>query len=148
MKQILIINGPNMNMLGQREPDKYGYQTLDDINELIDEKAEELGCECDFFQSNYEGEIVTLLQNSEDYDGIVLNAAAYTHYSIAIRDAVASIPAPVIEVHMTNIHSRESFRHESVLAPVCRGSIIGFGTASYVLALHALIEIIENTAIR
>ena len=148
MKQILIINGHNMNMLGQREPEKYGYQTLEEINELIEEKAESLGFECDFLQSNYEGEIVTLLHNSEDYDGIILNAAAYSHYSIAIRDAISSISTPVIEVHMTNIHSRDDFRRVSVTAPVCHGSIVGFGVTSYLLALHALVEITEKMDVR
>ena len=137
-----------MNMLGQREPEKYGYQTLDEINNLINEKAESLECECDFFQSNYEGEIVTLLHNAEDYEGIVLNAAAYTHYSIAIRDAISSISTPVVEVHMTNIHSREGFRAESVIAPVCCGSIMGFGAESYVLALYALDTIIKKRAVK
>ena len=137
-----------MNMLGQRETEKYGFQTLDEINNLINEKAESLECECDFFQSNYEGEIVTLLHNAEDYEGIVLNAAAYTHYSIAIRDAISSIGAPVVEVHMTNIHSREGFRSESVIAPVCCGSIIGFGAESYVLALYALDSIINKRAVK
>jgi 3-dehydroquinate dehydratase-2 len=135
-------------MLGQREPEKYGCQTLDEINELIDEKAKSLDFECDFLQSNYEGEIVTLLQNSEDYAAIILNAAAYSHYSIAIRDAISSISTPVVEVHMTNTYSREDFRRVSVITPVCCGSIVGFGASSYLLALHALVEIVEKRAVR
>ncbi|MDR0569823.1 MAG: type II 3-dehydroquinate dehydratase [Clostridiales Family XIII bacterium] len=138
MKQILVINGPNMNMLGRREPEKYGSATLDEINAQIAEKAEAMGMECEFFQSNYEGEIVAVLQNSEDYDGVVLNAAAYSHYSVAIRDAVAATPLPVVETHMTNIYAREGFRRESVLSAVCDGCIAGFGADSYVLALRAL----------
>jgi 3-dehydroquinate dehydratase-2 len=140
MTTIIVINGPNMNMLGKREPEKYGSVTLDEINRIIENKASELGVRCEFFQSNSEGELVTALQNAGNADGIILNAAAYTHYSIAIRDAVAAIEAPVVEVHMSNIHAREEFRHRSFLAPVCRGSIAGFGAKSYLLALYALVE--------
>jgi 3-dehydroquinate dehydratase-2 len=140
MTTILVINGPNMNMLGKREPEKYGSVTLEEINRIIESKASELGVRCEFFQSNSEGELVTALQNAGNADGIILNAAAYTHCSIAIRDAVAAIETPVVEVHMSNIYAREEFRHRSFLAPVCRGSIAGFGAKSYLLALYALVE--------
>lgn len=148
MRQVLIINGPNMNMLGQREPEKYGFDTLDEINEKIAEEATELEIECDFIQSNYEGEIVALIHNSEDYEAIVLNAAAYTHYSIAIRDAISSVSIPVVEIHMSNIYGREEFRQHSVLTPVCVGSIVGFGWKGYVLALSALVDIIDKRAVK
>ena len=139
MKKIMIINGPNMNMLGAREKEKYGAATLAELNEKIICEAEKLGASCEFFQSNVEGEIVSAIQNAADFDGIILNAAAYTHYSIAIRDAVSAISAPVVEVHMTNVKAREDFRHESIIAQVCIGSIAGFGDMSYLLALRALV---------
>jgi 3-dehydroquinate dehydratase-2 len=137
---ILIINGPNLNMLGKREPGVYGGETLDEINEWLAEEARALGSTLEFFQSNGEGEIVTAIQDSAEYDGIVLNAGAYTHYSIAIRDAIASVDTPVVEVHLSNIHAREHFRHISVIAPVCKGSIAGFGKTGYKLALISLIQ--------
>ncbi|MDR2295913.1 MAG: type II 3-dehydroquinate dehydratase [Clostridiales Family XIII bacterium] len=140
MKRISVINGPNMNLLGGREPDKYGAMRLATLNEKLAEKAAALGARCEFFDSNSEGALVTAIQNAADADGIILNAAAYTHYSIAIRDAIAAIDAPVVEVHMTNVAAREDFRRDSVLAPVCRGSIAGFGAQSYALALYALAE--------
>lgn len=140
MKQILVVNGPNLNMLGRREPDKYGAQTLEEINALISARAKELGVACSFFQSNNEGELVTAIQEAAMLDGVILNAGAYTHYSIAIRDAIAAITTPVVEVHLTNIHAREEFRHKSVLAAVCRGQIAGFGAQSYLLALQAMAE--------
>jgi 3-dehydroquinate dehydratase-2 len=139
MKHIVIINGPNLNLLGSREPDKYGVETLDAINRRLAEKAAELGAQCVFFQSNVEGELVTAIQNAAGSDGIILNAGAYTHYSIAIRDAIAAIPAPVTEVHMSNVYAREDFRHVSVIAPVCRGTIAGFGADSYLLALYSML---------
>ncbi|MDR0424485.1 MAG: type II 3-dehydroquinate dehydratase [Clostridiales Family XIII bacterium] len=141
MKKIIVINGPNMNMLGTREPGIYGKLSLEDIEGLINREAAILGAACTFFQSNSEGGIVTGIQNAAGADGVILNAAAYTHYSIAIRDAISAIAAPVIEVHMSNIYARESFRAKSVLAPVCIGTISGFGADSYVLALHALCRI-------
>jgi 3-dehydroquinate dehydratase-2 len=140
MKKIAVINGPNMNMLGKREPDKYGAMSLAALNEKIAEKAAALGAHCEFFDSNSEGEIVTAIQKAADADGVILNAAAYTHYSIAIRDAIAAADAPVVEVHMTNVAAREDFRRVSVIAPVCKGSIAGFGAQSYMLALYALAE--------
>jgi 3-dehydroquinate dehydratase-2 len=135
---ITVINGPNLNMLGAREPDKYGLATLEEINKLVRETADELGVTCEFFQSNSEGELVSAIQRAGRSDGIILNAGAYTHYSIAIRDAIAAIAAPVVEVHISNVHAREEFRRISVIAPVCRGVISGFGPNSYVLALRAL----------
>jgi 3-dehydroquinate dehydratase-2 len=135
MKKIVIINGPNLNMLGEREPDKYGTESLESINERIEALAKEIGVECTFFQSNVEGELVTAIQEAGGADGILLNAGAYTHYSIAIRDAVAAAHAPVIEIHLSNITAREEFRHTSVIAPVCLGLVAGFGGESYLLAL-------------
>ena len=136
MKKLKIINGPNLNMLGKREPDKYGAESLDDINSRIAALAKELGIECSFFQSNVEGELVTAIQEAGGFDGILLNAGAYTHYSVAIRDAVAAVKAPVIEIHLSNIMSREEFRHESMIAPVCKGLVAGFGGESYLLAIR------------
>ena len=138
--KILIINGPNLNMLGKREPEIYGSQTLEDINNEIRERAKSLGIETEFFQSNTEGEIINLIQNAKDKytNGIILNAGAFTHYSYAIRDAVAIISGdiPVVEVHLSNIYKREEFRHKSVLAEVCIGQVSGFGKYSYMMALE------------
>jgi 3-dehydroquinate dehydratase-2 len=139
-KKIAVINGPNMNMLGRREPDRYGARSLAELNERIAEEAAARGARCTFFAGNAEGALVDAIQDAADADGIILNAAAYTHYSIAIRDAIAAIDAPVVEVHMTNVAAREEFRRVSVIAPVCRGSIAGFGAQSYLLALYALTE--------
>jgi 3-dehydroquinate dehydratase-2 len=137
MKKIVVINGPNLNMLGEREPDKYGTVTLDEINARLAERAVSLGAEIEFFQSNIEGELVTAIQNASAADGVILNAGAYAHYSIAIRDAITSIRTPVVEVHLSNIHAREDFRHVSVISAVCSGSIAGFGQESYLLALYS-----------
>jgi len=132
--KILIINGPNLNLLGIREPNVYGKRTFEEFIQKL--KAEHAGIALDYFQSNIEGEIVTQIQDAGfTSDGIILNAGAYTHTSVAIRDAIASVSAPVIEVHLTNLITRESFRHLSVIGPVCRGSIMGFGLESYRLAL-------------
>lgn len=142
---ILVINGPNLNLLGKREPRVYGNDSLQEIQTKIAALAKELGVQVEFFQSNHEGSIIDALHNAmDDMDGVVLNAGAFTHYSYAIRDAIAAIKIPVIEVHMSNIHSREEFRHTSVIAPVCRGSILGFGKNSYLLALRAVKGIIED----
>jgi 3-dehydroquinate dehydratase-2 len=135
MKRVFVINGPNLNMLGEREPGVYGAETLGGINEWLAAEAVKLGLDLSFFQSNVEGEIVTALQDAGSAHGIVLNAGAYTHYSIAIRDAVAAVAAPVVEVHLSNVYAREDFRHVSVIGPVCKGSIAGFGRDSYLLAL-------------
>ena len=139
--KVLVINGPNLNMLGIREPDKYGSLTLDDINKKISEKAKTLNCEVDFAQSNSEGEIIDFIHNARGkYDGIILNAGAYTHYSYAIRDAIPIAGMHVVEVHITNVHNRDEFREKSVIAPVCTGQISGFGAMSYILALYAICE--------
>ncbi|MDE6441714.1 MAG: type II 3-dehydroquinate dehydratase [Clostridia bacterium] len=132
--KLLFINGVNLNMTGIREKGVYGVQSLDDINAEI--AAHFKGDTCEFFQSNIEGEICTQIQESmqEGFDGIILNAGAFTHYSYAIRDAIASVNVPVVEVHMSNVHSREEFRHKSVISEVCKGVICGFGKNSYILA--------------
>lgn len=139
MKRILIINGPNLNMLGVREPNIYGAETLDSLYKKIKKRADELNLEVSFFQSNTEGEIIDEIQKAlNSYDGIVINPGAYTHYSIAIRDAIASIDIPVIEVHISNVYKREEFRHKSVIAPVCKGQICGLGSNGYIYALEEL----------
>lgn len=138
--KILVLNGPNLNLLGLREPEIYGKETLEDINNEIVKRAAELGAECEFFQSNCEGELVSAIHRLllEDFDGCVLNAGAYTHYSYAIRDAISAVKKPVIEVHISDVHSREEFRHISVIKDVCEQVIAGFGKKSYILALEAL----------
>ena len=139
---ILIINGPNLNLLGKREPGVYGSDSLEEIQREILEKAKQIGAEVDFFQSNHEGAIIDALHEAMDsYDGVVLNAGAYTHYSYAIRDAIAAIKIPVVEVHMSNVNSRDEVRHTSVIAPGCAGTIAGFGKNSYILGLRAAAEI-------
>lgn len=139
MKKVLVIHGPNLNLVGIREPDHYGTEGIADINAEILVHAEELGLDCEIFQSNHEGVIIDKLHEARTaFDGVVLNAGAYTHYSIAIRDAIAAIKIPVIEVHLSNVHAREEFRHTSVIAPVCAGGIFGFGKHSYLVALDAL----------
>ena len=144
--KVLIINGPNLNLLGEREPGTYGSDSYAGICAMLKEKSAELGFdECECWQSNHEGEIIDRIHEARiDSDGIVLNAGAYTHYSYAIRDAIAAVKVPVIEVHMSNIHKREEFRHHSVISPVCAGQIAGFGKDSYVLGLYALKNILEN----
>ena len=142
MKKILILNGPNLNMLGVREPAVYGAQTLSDIEKTL--RAEFEGkAELEFLQSNSEGAIIDAIQFSEA-DGIALNAGAYTHYSYAIHDAIKSIAAPVVEVHISNIYKREEFRHKSVIAAACTGSVCGFGADSYYLAITALLRELEK----
>jgi 3-dehydroquinate dehydratase-2 len=138
-KKILVIHGPNLNLLGVREPEIYGAQTLDAVNGEIIDLGRRLELDVDVFQSNHEGEIVETIQKARGgYQGLILNAAAYTHTSIAIRDAVALLDIPVVEVHMSNIYKRESFRHHSLLADVVTGQITGFGGMGYLLGLHAL----------
>jgi 3-dehydroquinate dehydratase-2 len=141
MKKILVLHGPNLNMLGKRETDIYGENTLEDINKALLAKARELKVEVTALQSNEEGELVTNIQTARDkgYCGIVINPGAFTHYSIALRDAIAAIDLPVIEVHMSNIYAREDFRKNSVTAPVTDGSISGLGTKSYLLGLDAVL---------
>lgn len=140
MKKVAIINGPNLNFLGIREKDVYGDLTLDDINALIQSKAKELGFEPTFYQSNIEGEIINFVQQAhlENYHAIIINAGAYTHYSYAIRDALASTNIKKIEVHLSNIYAREDFRSKSVLSAVCDGVICGFSYESYILALYTI----------
>ena len=136
-RTILVINGPNLNMLGRREPNLYGNMTLDEINKKIMDYAQKRNVELEFFHSNIEGELIDQIQNSVGhFDGIIINAGAYSHTSIAIRDAVAGINIPVAEVHISNIFKREGFRHHSYLTPVCVGSVVGFGYLSYLLALE------------
>lgn len=140
MPRILVLHGPNLNLLGTREPEIYGSTTLDDINGMIAERAAEAGIETAFYQSNHEGDLVDAIQQANHkFDFIIFNAAAFTHYSITIRDAIAAIDVPVIEVHISNIHQREEFRHTSVLAPVAMGQICGLGVESYLAALEAII---------
>lgn len=134
--KILVINGPNINMLGKREPGHYGGITFLELEELIREHAEKHNIDIDFFQSNIEGEIVTRIQQAENYDGIIINAGAYTHTSIAIRDALLSIKAKFIEVHLSNVFAREQFRHQSYLSDIALGVIAGFKEDSYLLALE------------
>ncbi|HXT13846.1 MAG TPA: type II 3-dehydroquinate dehydratase [Candidatus Angelobacter sp.] len=140
--KILFLNGPNLNLLGQREPEVYGRTTLKDIEAKVRERAAKLGAEIDFRQTNLEGELVAWIQQSKgNFDVIVLNAAAYTHTSIALRDAISAVGIPTIEIHLSNIHAREEFRHKSLIAPVCRGQICGFGAESYVLAVEASVTV-------
>lgn len=139
--KLLVIHGPNLGLTGKREPEKYGTETLEQINEQITAYAVSLGIQVGIMQTNHEGDIVDAIGYSEgSYDGIVLNAGAYTHYSYAIRDAIAAVKVPVIEVHMSNVFAREAFRHESVISPVCRGTILGFGKRSYLLAVREFAE--------
>ena len=134
---ILVINGPNLNMLGTRKPEIYGRMTLADIEGHLQRLAEELAVKVDFFQSNYEGAIIGRLQQArQKVDYILLNAGAYTHTSVAIRDAIEACEVPTIEIHLSNIHAREAFRHDSLLAPVCVGQITGFGAFGYEMALR------------
>lgn len=146
VKRILVLNGPNLNLLGTREPEIYGRTTLNDINDLLRERAHQAGVDTiDFLQSNYEGELVEAIQKARGrYDYILLNAGALTHYSIALRDAIAAVPVPVIELHLTNIHRREEFRRTSVIAPVVVGQICGFGVDSYIAALDIAIRKIKK----
>ena len=138
--RFLILHGPNLNLLGRREPEVYGSLTLDEINASIEGLAAELGCSVAFLQSNSEGALIDAIQASEGhYDGIVINPAAYTHTSVAIRDAIAAIQVPTIEVHLSNIYAREGFRQASHVSPVAVGQISGFGKNSYLLALQAAI---------
>lgn len=138
-KKVLLLHGPNLNLLGERETGIYGKDTIENINAEIAEAARGLSLDCEIHQTNSEGEIIDLLHGARGrFDGVVINAGAYTHYSIAIRDAIAAIRIPTVEVHMSNIYAREDFRHMSVIAPVCVGQISGFGKHSYILALQGL----------
>ncbi len=143
--KILIINGPNINLLGTREPEIYGTLTLEEINEKLRSYANDKGIELETFQSNIEGEIVDKIQQAKNNcDGIVINPAAYTHTSVAIRDAISAVGLPCVEIHISNIHRREEFRRHSFIAPVCIGQIAGFGLDSYRLGIQAVINYIES----
>ena len=137
--KILFLNGPNLNLLGRRQPDIYGTTTLAEIESAVREQAEGRA-EIEFRQSNDEGELVTWIQDAAS-EVVVLNAAGYTHTSVALRDAIAATDVPVVEIHLSNIHAREEFRHNSLIAPVCRGQICGFGTASYMLGLESALTL-------
>ena len=142
---ILILNGPNLNLLGQREPGIYGTATLADVESQVRKEAKSLGASIEFKQSNVEGQLVSWIQEARGhFDAIVLNAAAYTHTSIALRDAIVATGIPTIEIHLSNIHAREEFRHKSLIAGVCCGQICGFGPESYVLGLKASVNVIKS----
>ena len=139
--KILLMNGANLNMLGIREPEKYGGKSLKEIEDAVIQRGKELGAEVDVYQSNIEGEIVEKIQQARGvYDGILINAGGYTHTSVVIRDAISAVQIPTIEVHMTNIHAREEFRHTSLLSGVCKAIVAGFGEDSYILALEGLVK--------
>ena len=141
MRKVLIVNGPNLNLLGRREPKVYGPDTLEDINAKLQSCADELKLEVEFFQSNSESEIIDFLHKEGfDADGLIINAGALTHYSYAIRDAITAVGITAIEVHLSNIYSRDEFRHKSVIAPICRGHIVGFGAEGYFMALAHFAE--------
>ena len=146
MKNILVIHGPNLNLLGTREPEIYGRMTMQDINDDLKKQADAAGVGIDFFQSNHEGAIVDKLHDARGkFDFVILNAGAFTHYSIALRDAIAAVEIPTIEVHLSNVHQREEFRHHSVISPVVVGQICGFGLYSYKAALYAAIGRMTGT---
>ncbi len=136
MPRILVVNGPNLNLLGKREPEVYGTETLDELNGKLADMAKELGVEVSFFQSNSESEIIDYLHKEGfDADGLIINPGALTHYSYALRDAIAAVDIEAVEVHMSNIYAREEFRRKSVMAPVCTGHLVGFGFYGYAMAL-------------
>ncbi len=143
--RILVLNGPNLNTLGTREPSVYGTTTLAQIQDMLEARGKELNAAITCFQSNYEGALIDCIQqHTEDVDGIIINPGAFTHYSIAVRDALAAVKAPTIEVHLSNIYAREAFRHHSVMAAICKGHIVGLGWRGYLLALEALVAIVRE----
>ena len=144
--KILLINGANLNMLGSREPEKYGSTTLKDIESAVIQRGDELGTQVDVWQSNHEGDIVDKIQSAKGvYDGILINAGGYTHTSVVIRDAITSVQIPTVEIHMTNIHAREEFRHTSLISGVCIAQVVGFKELSYTLALEGLVNYLKNS---
>ena len=147
--KILLINGPNLNLLGMREPGIYGSDTLAEIEARLQEYAAGRGAELQTFQSNHEGEIIDAIQEAAGWaDGLLMNPGAYSHYSHAIRDAVAGVKLPTVEVHLSNIHAREEFRHQLAIAPVCKGIVVGFGWRSYLLGLKGLLDVLAEAAER
>ncbi len=145
MTNILILHGPNLNLLGKREPEVYGYQSLEDINGKLSELALQRQVELRFFQSNHEGALIDFIHESWGWvQGILINPGAFTHYSYALRDAIAALNVATVEVHLSNIHARESFRHQSVIAAICLGQVIGFGWRGYLMGLNALLDHLED----
>ena len=143
--KILVLHGPNLNLLGTREPEVYGALTLEEINQRLRDTFEERGVELRFVQSNSEGALIDAIHEARDWaDGIVFNPGAYTHTSFALRDAIAAVGLPTVEVHLSNVYAREEFRHRSLIAPVCVGKIAGFGWRSYVLGIEGLLGVLET----